>query len=135
MVPQVGLLPFGTRLDQIVLINFALGVLLPMLTAFVTKRLAGSSVKGVILLLLSAIGGFLTQYLSQDSNWHWKTAVFSFALTFIAAVGTHYGLLKPTGVTGTNGAIQVRVPGGIGGTAVAPGAQPVAPDTSGGAPS
>jgi hypothetical protein len=61
--------------------------------------------------------------------------VFSFALTFIASVGTHYGLLKPTGVTGTNGAIQVRVPGGIGGSAVAPGAMPVAPDTAGDPPS
>lgn len=130
-----GLSGAGNHLDVILLCNLALGVVLPTLVAVVTQRLAGASLKSMVLLAFSAIGGVLTQVIAQNGDFHWKPALISFGLTFISSVGTHYGVLKPTGITGTNGAIQVNAPGGLGGSVVLGSAQPTAPDTAGRQPS
>lgn len=121
--------------QNILLINFALGVILPNVTALVTARLAGSSLKGFVLLVLSAISGVLTQILTQDGDFHWRPALISIGWTFVFSVGAHYGLLKPIGATGTNGAIQTKFSGGVSGSLLVPGSSPVAPDTGGNAPS
>lgn len=132
---NTGLTSAGAHLDVILLCNFALGVVLPNLVALVTARLAGSSVKAVVLLLLSALAGLLTQVIAQSGVFHWKPALLSFGWTFLFSVASHYGLLKPVGMTGTNGAIQVNVPNGLGGSLTVVGSQPVAPDTGNDAPS
>lgn len=95
-------------------LTFALGTLLPALVALVTKQNAASWVKSLALAALSAVSGVLTSVAANGGQLEWKAALTSFIITFVTAVSTHYGLLKPSGVTGSEGAIAEAVPGGIG---------------------
>lgn len=103
------------HLDVILLANLALSVVLPALVALVTNRCADKAIKSLCLLLLSAVAGAVTQLVADGGIWHWKPFCLSIASTFIASVAVHYGLLKPTRVTGTDGVVATAVPQGIGG--------------------
>ncbi|RTL65898.1 MAG: hypothetical protein EKK42_20345 [Pseudonocardiaceae bacterium] len=88
----------------------------PMLTALVTKQVSHSGVKAAVLAALSAVGGVLTeiQSVSGDlSAMSWNASLANAVGVFLAGVGLHYGLLRPVGITGSTGAIQEKVPGGI----------------------
>lgn len=95
-------------------LTFALATVLPALVALVTKQFASAAFKGVLLAALSAATGILTTIQANGGEFEWKTALTGFFIAFITAVVTHYGLLKPTGVTGSDGSIAAAVPGGIG---------------------
>lgn len=99
---------------NLVIANLVIAVILPNLVALVTARVSQNPLKAILLLALSAIGGVVSQIVAQGGDFHWKIALISFAQVFLTAVGTHFGLLKPTGITGSQGAIQTSVPGGIG---------------------
>jgi beta-galactosidase GanA len=71
-------------------------------------------VKAVVLLLLSALTAAGTDMLAHGGTFTVGPTVGNFLLTFVIAVGVHYGLLKPIGVTGSLGRIADAVPGGIG---------------------
>jgi hypothetical protein len=95
-----------------------LGVVLPMLTGLVTARLAHAGLKATVLALLSAIGGILNELYSVGGNlagFDWSASLANAVTVFLMAVGLHYGLLKPTGVTGQNGVVQTgALSGGLG---------------------
>lgn len=95
-------------------LTFAVSVALPIVVALVTKRLASGAVKSVTLLLLSVITGWLTSLYATGGVFELKAAAVGVAVSFITAVGAHFGLLGPSGITGKNGAIAVSAPGGIG---------------------
>jgi hypothetical protein len=94
---------------------FLIGTILPAATAFVTNRFASGAVKSLTLLALSLITGGATSVAATGGTFELKAAVVGFFVTFVTGVATHYGLLKPNGVTGSDGAIARAVPGGIGG--------------------
>lgn len=96
-----------------VLLNVVVGVLLPLLVALVTHRVAAEWLKSLILLALSVLGGLLTT-VGVDS-FHWKDFLLAFAVQFGSAVASHFGALKPLGITGSTGAIQTAIPAGLGG--------------------
>lgn len=96
-------------------LTFLVATVLPALVALVSSRVASSSVKGVLLALLSAVAGWLTSLQLTGGAFEVEAALSSVFVTFITAVSVHYGLLKPAGVTGSSGAIQRAVPGGVGG--------------------
>lgn len=110
-------------------LTFLVGTALPALTALVTRRCSASSVKALVLLALSALTGALTT-IGEDGRVHVGTFVVGFAVAYITAVSSHFGLLKPTGVTGDEGAVMRAVPAGIGraresaGATAAPAAAP-----------
>lgn len=114
-------------------LTVVLGVVLPMLTGLVTSRLAHSGLKAVVLALLSAIGGLLNELYAVGGNvelYDWSSGLANALTVFLIAVGLHYGILKPVGVTGANGVTQTAVPAGLGGPKVAvPGSE-----TTGGRP-
>ena len=95
-------------------LTFAVSVLLPMIVAAVTRRFSAGAVKSLVLLLLAIVAGWLTSLQATGGEFELKAAVTAMFVSFITAVGFHYGLLKPTGVTGDNGAIMQAAPGGIG---------------------
>lgn len=98
-------------------LTLVLGLVLPMLTGLVTSRLAHAGLKAAVLALLSAIGGILNELYSVGgvlAGFDWSAAVANAVSVFLIGVGLHYGLLKPTGVTGANGVTQTAVPGGLG---------------------
>lgn len=90
-------------------LTFAVAVFLPMLTALVLKFWGRSTYGALILVALSVIAGWLTSLQSTGGSFEPKAAAVSVIMTFITAVGSHFGLLKPLGVTGTKGVI-IRAP-------------------------
>lgn len=89
-------------------ITLVSGVVLPMLVALVTARVASGSVKAVMLAALSAVAGVLAALVEVGgtlSALDLNTVASAAVTTFLVAVGAHFGLLKPTGVTGSAGVI------------------------------
>lgn len=85
------------------LINVFVGGFLPLIVAFVTNAHASGRVKSLVLLFLSAVGGALTQGLS-DEGFTIKGAVAAFLVQFGSGVAAHMGLLKPNNITGSESA-------------------------------
>ena len=108
----------GTTISAAQWLNVAINVVLPALVALVTSRVAHPGLKAVVLLFLSAVSGFLISWLdavSMSSAFDWSQSGFTVLLGFGVAVLTHFGLLKPAGITGSEGSIQTSAPGGLGG--------------------
>lgn len=86
-----------------------LGVVLPLLTGLVTARLAHPGLKAVVLAVLAAVGGILNELYSVGGDlagFDWSASLANALAVFLVAVGLHYGILKPTGITGQNGIVQ-----------------------------
>ena len=96
-------------------LTFLVATILPAIVAFVTKRFAASQWGAVVLLFLSVISGWLTSlYAVPDHSFDPKTAAIAIVTTFVTAVATHFGLLKPVKITGSEGVIQKAIPAGVG---------------------
>lgn len=90
-----------------------ISVFLPMVVALVTRQTAEGWKKAVLLLFLAAITGTLTQIQSAGGVFEWKDALVKTIVSFVVAVGVHFGLLKPSNLTGSEGKIQTALPRGI----------------------
>ena len=101
-------------------LNLLVSMFLPIVVALVTKRFATGNVKALVLLFLSIITGWLTSLQATGGTFEIESAITSIIVSFIAAAASHFGLLAPAGVTGKNGAVQVAVPGGVGGEVARP---------------
>lgn len=98
-------------------LGFAVSVILPALVALVTKQTAHPGVKAIVLLVLAAVTGFVDTWIdavNQGVVFNFGTAGVATLMSFAVAVLAHYGLLSPVAVTGSQGVIQRKVPGGIG---------------------
>lgn len=99
------------------LLTLLVSVVLPALVALVTKRLASPGLKAVVLAALAALLGFLSELLDalvHAGAFDVAAAIVWWVTAFVVAVAVHYGLLKPGGITGSQGAIATAVPGGLG---------------------
>lgn len=102
------------------LISLVIGIVIPFLVDIITKKLAGGPIKTLVLLLLSLITGALTELFTVLNNggtwsdWDWQSALFLIIITFVSAVTSFFGALKPAGLAGANGAVQNAIPGGVG---------------------
>lgn len=99
------LLAVVITLDQMWL-TMIIAVILPALVALVTKQVASANVKAVLLLLLSAVTGTVTSIQANGGTFDLKEAAVATVLTFVVAVGSHFGFLRPLEITGSQGAIQ-----------------------------
>lgn len=93
------------------------GTLLPMLVALVTSRVASGALKSILLAFLSAVAGVVNEAIQVGGDLSALDAHATLTqslTTFLIAVGLHFGLLKPAGVTGSSGSIQHAVAGGLG---------------------
>lgn len=101
-------------------LNVIINVLLPIVVALVTSRVADGAVKALVLLVLSAATGLLTSwYAAADAGvaFDLNAAAFTTMTGLVVAIAAHFGVWKPTGVTGSGGVVQLRAPAGIGGRA------------------
>lgn len=91
-------------------------VLLPMLVAVVTARLAHPGLKAGVLALLALLTAVVNELLQTGgvASFSLSSALATTLGVFLGAVGLHYGLLKPTSVTGADGSIQRSLTGGLG---------------------
>lgn len=103
--------------DLLTWLGFAVSVALPALVALVTKQVAHPGVKATTLLFLAAVTGFVYSWIEAFQNalpFSFSAAVVASLMSFATAVLAHFGYLSPMAVTGSQGAIQTKVPGGIG---------------------
>jgi hypothetical protein len=93
------------------------GTVLPFLVALVTARVAWAGLKAIVLAALAAIAGLLNELYTASgvlADIDWSSAGANAITTFLIAVGFHFGLWRPTNLTGVNGAVQQSVPQGVG---------------------
>lgn len=95
-------------------LNAVISIFLPIIVALVTKQTASGTWKSLTLLALSIVTATLTQIQASGGTFDLVETAKATLLSFVVAVATHFGLLKPMSVTGTDGAVQSKVTGGIG---------------------
>lgn len=89
--------PAATNLSLVQVASLLLGTILPIAVALVTKKSWSGQTKAFILAALSALSGFLTEYINSD-NFVWQQALLTTVMTFIVAVATYFGLWsRPNG--------------------------------------
>lgn len=94
--------PVPNRIGEAQYLSAMIAVVLPLLVGLVTKYSTSSRVKSLLLLALSAVSSFFTEWLATvnaNADFNWQQALFGTILTFAVAVGSYLGLLKPTGVS------------------------------------
>lgn len=87
-----------TGFSTVQVASVLIGTLLPILVGLVTSRVTSSRTKALLLAGLSALTGFLTEYVNSD-NFVWQQAFLTAVVTFVTAVAAHYGLWRPTGAS------------------------------------
>jgi hypothetical protein len=87
-----------TSLSVVQVASVLLGTVLPILVALVRTRLSRAA-RAWSLAALSAISGFLTEFINNGDNFVWQQALLTTVVTFAVAVATYYGLWEPTGTT------------------------------------
>ncbi|MGW0837582.1 hypothetical protein [Streptomyces prunicolor] len=76
-------------------------IVLPVLVGLVTTRVTHAGWKAVLLLALSAINGFVVEYAGpHDAGYSVGTAAVLALVAFGVSVLSHFGFLKPVGVSG-----------------------------------
>ena len=90
------------QFDLAQVISLLIGVVLPLLVGLVTKWNTSPSFRAVLLLLLSAISAFATEFLATLNGgvaFDVGATLLSVLGTFLVGVGMHFGLYKPSGAS------------------------------------
>ncbi|MEV7654688.1 hypothetical protein AB0O39_11000 [Streptomyces anulatus] len=87
-------------LDTVYWLGLLISVVLPVLVGLVTTRVTNSGTKAVLLLALTALNGFLVELANPGDGYNVGTAAVLTLVSFGTAVLSHFGLWKPTGVSG-----------------------------------
>jgi hypothetical protein len=98
-------------------LSFVISAVLPIIVTLVTAREASDGLKSWILIGLSGVNGFLTTWLSAVTSgipFNIAEAIMTAAIGFATAVIAHQGILLPMRVTGKDGVVARKVPGGLG---------------------
>jgi uncharacterized membrane protein len=86
-------------LDLVGVLALLLQVVLPLVVALVTNSRTASSVKGILLLALTAVTQFLMLWY-QDAqhklNFEWKIVLFNVVIGFVVSVATYFGYWRGT---------------------------------------
>lgn len=83
------------------LVVLAIGLVAPIVVGLVTKSSTSSGLKACLLAAIAALVGVGTGFVNTSPGqvWDWRAATVAAAVAWVAAVATHYGFYKPTGVT------------------------------------
>ncbi len=95
---------------DVTFLTMVVAPLLPVLVGLITKQVASGGVKAVLLLFVSGVTGVVNQAI-QNEGLVTKEALAATIVAFVIAVATHYGLLKPNSVTGSEGVVQTKTAG------------------------
>lgn len=90
----------NVNLDSAYWLGLLVSVILPVLVGLVTTRVTHAGVKAVLLLALSTLNGFLVEYAAGGPGYDVGTAAVLALVAFATGVLAHFGLWKPTGVSG-----------------------------------
>lgn len=87
-------------LDRAYWLGLAVSVALPVLVGLVTTRVTNAGVKAVLLLALSGANGLLVEVAHPGPGFDFGTALVLALVSFATGVLAHFGLWKPTGISG-----------------------------------
>lgn len=90
----------NVNLDGAYWLGLAVSVVLPVLVGLVTTRVTHPGTKAVLLLALATLNGFLVELSAGEPGFDVGTAAVLAIVSFALGVLTHFGLWKPTGVSG-----------------------------------
>lgn len=91
----------NVHLDAAYWLGLVISVVLPVLVGLVTTRVTSAGLKSVLLLALSTANGFLVELAGpRDAGYSVQTAAVLSLVSFAVGVLAHFGLLKPTGISG-----------------------------------
>lgn len=90
--------PPAAPLDAVQTISLLLGTLYPILVGLITKVSTTARTKSLLLAGLSIVSGVVSEWIADPSVFVWQQALLTAVLTFVTAVASYYGLIKPTGV-------------------------------------
>lgn len=90
--------PSAATLNTVQVASLLIGVFLPIVVGLVTKHTTNPAIKSLLLLALSGVSGFLTEFVNS-ANFNWQQALLTTVVTFTIGVATYYGLWNVTGVT------------------------------------
>lgn len=95
-------------LDRAYWLGLLVSVVLPVLVGLVTTRVTSAGTKAVLLLALSTLNGLLVEVLSPGPGFNLGTAAVLALVAFGTGVLAHFGLWKPTGVSGAAQAVGAK---------------------------
>lgn len=90
------------NLPPALVIGLLVSTVLPILTGLVTTRLTSGGIKAVVLAVLSAVTGMLTELaaaMTAGAAYDLGTGLILALAAFLVAVAMYFGLWKPTTVT------------------------------------
>lgn len=90
------------NVNAIMLLQFVLAIVLPLLVGLVTTRETNPGRKAVLLAVLALATSLVTEAFNAASNnetYDLGAGLFAALGTFVISVAMHYGLWKPTSVT------------------------------------
>lgn len=96
------------HLDLAYWLGLLVTVVLPILVGLVTTKVTSPAVKATLLLLLTALNGFLVELSARPAGYSLGTAVVLWLASFATAVALHFGLYKPTGAAAVAQAFGTR---------------------------
>lgn len=102
-------------LDRAYWLGLLISVVLPVLVGLATTRVTHAGTKAVLLLALSGLNGFLVELADPGPGWDAGTAAILALVSFGTAVLAHFGLWKPTGVSGKaqDSIVTAQAPRGV----------------------
>lgn len=74
-------------------------VLMPLVVGLVTRPSTPAKVQAVLLIVLAAVNGFLSEALEKGSAYNWTDGTLQFVVSLVIAIAIHYGVWKPTLIT------------------------------------
>lgn len=83
-------------------ISLLIGFVLPLIVGYVTKASWPDGIRAVLLLALSAVSSFGSEFLATlnaGGPFDAAATLLTVLGTFLAGVGAHFGLWKPTGAS------------------------------------
>lgn len=90
------------HLDVPQLLNLLLAVVFPLLVGLVTKQVTSSTAKALLLATISLASGFISALLASllaGVPFDVVNALLTGGAAYLIAIGTHFGLWRPTGAT------------------------------------
>lgn len=87
-------------LDRAYWLGLLVSVILPVLVGLVTTRVTSAGIKAVLLLALSVLNGLLVEVANPGPGFDFGTAAILALVAFATGVLAHFGLWKPTGLSG-----------------------------------
>jgi hypothetical protein len=100
----------SVHLDTAYWLGLLVSVVLPVLVGLVTTRVTSAGVKAALLLALSTANGFVVEFASPGPGYSVGSAAVLALVTFATGVLMHFGLYKPTGLSGKAQDSLVTVP-------------------------